>query len=84
MRLCELREKEVINACDCKRLGFVADLSFDPRDGVITDIIVPGPGKVCGIFGTDSEYVIPWDCIQKIGPDLILVEVIEEKVLQKF
>ena len=29
MRLCELEEKEVINACDCKRLGFVADLIID-------------------------------------------------------
>ena len=29
MRLCELREKEVINICDGKRLGCIVDLEFD-------------------------------------------------------
>ena len=43
--------------------------------GKITDIIVPGPGRVCGIFGRDSEYIIPWNHICKIGPDIILVEI---------
>lgn len=26
IRFCGLKEREVINICDCKRLGFVADL----------------------------------------------------------
>ena len=69
MRLCELREKEVINACDCKRLGCVVDLDFDPCSGEILAIIVPGPGKICGFLGTDREFVIPFRCIKKIGPD---------------
>ena len=43
-----------------------------------------GPGKFCGFFGTDSEYVIPFACIKKIGPDIILVEIKEEKFLQKY
>ena len=47
-------------------------------------LIVPGPGKFCGFFGTDSEYVIPFACIKKIGPDIILVEIKEEKFLQKY
>ena len=47
MRLCELREKEVIN------------------------------------LGTDSEYVIPYHCVKRIGPDIILVEIREEKFLKK-
>ena len=29
MRLCELENKEVINACDCKKLGYVVDLIID-------------------------------------------------------
>ena len=29
MRLSELKRKEVINICDCKRLGFVGDVDFD-------------------------------------------------------
>ena len=50
MRLCELREKEVINSCDCKRLGCVVDIEFDCSSGQIEALIVPGPGKICGFW----------------------------------
>lgn len=83
MRLCELREKEVINTCDCKRLGCVVDIVFDPCSGQIEAIVVPGPGKICGFFGTDCEYIIPFACIKRIGPDIVLVEIQEEKFLRK-
>ena len=29
MRLYDLKEKEVINICDCRRLGFVSDVVFE-------------------------------------------------------
>lgn len=83
MRLCELREKEVINTCDCKRLGCVVDVEINPCDGCVEKIIVPGPGRICGFLGVDSEYIIPFGCIKKIGPDIILVEIVEEKFLKK-
>lgn len=83
IRLCELKEKEVINICNCKRLGCIVDLVLNVCDGCVQAIIVPGPGRVCGFLGTDSEYVIPWRCIKKIGPDIVLVEICEEKFLQK-
>lgn len=83
MRLSEFREKEVINLCNCKRLGCVADISFDCCTGCIEEIIVPGPGRICGFFGSDSEFVIPFSCIKKIGPDIVLVEIQEEKFLKK-
>ena len=72
MRICELRDKEVINVCSGRKLGCAVEA-----------LIVPGPGKICGFFGTDCEYVIPFCCIRKIGPDIILVEIQEEKFLQK-
>lgn len=81
MRLCELREKEVINTCDCKRLGCVVDIILDICNGRIESIIIPGPGKICGFLGSDSEYIIPFECIKKIGEDIILVEICEEKFL---
>ena len=83
MRMYDLKLKEVINECDCKRLGFVADLEFDICTGCIYSLIVPGPGRVCGIFGRDTEYIIPFACIKQIGPDIILVSVKEEDVLVK-
>ena len=63
MRLCELREKEVINICNCRRLGCVVDVDIDVCDGKVLAIIIPVPGKICGILGSDGEYVIPFGCI---------------------
>lgn len=83
MRLCELREKEVINTCNCAKIGCVIDVEIDIRDGCVEAIIVPGPGSNWSFLGTDSEYVIPFCCIKKIGPDIILAEVNDEKCLKK-
>ena len=47
MRICDLRQKEVINIKDCKRLGYVCDIEFDRKTGCITQLIVPGTGKIC-------------------------------------
>ncbi len=78
MRLSELQEKEVINTCDCKKLGYVADLVINECDGRIEAVIIPKAGKFCGFFSDGSEYIIPFKCIRKIGPDIILVEMHEE------
>lgn len=83
MRICELKQKEVINTCTCKNLGCPADVDFSSKDGQILSIIVPGPGKLCSFLGRDSEYIIPWKCIRQIGDDIILVEIQEEKCLHK-
>ena len=81
MRICELREKEVINVCDGERLGNVCDVDFEVKTGRICSLIIPGPCKVFGILGRDQEYIIPWNCICQIGPDIVLVEITAEKVL---
>ena len=81
MRLCDLREKEVINTVNCRRLGCVEDLGGDMKKGCVQAIVVPGPGRLGGLFGYDSEYVIPFECICKVGPDIILVDICEEKFL---
>lgn len=79
MRLCELQRKEVINACDCKRLGFIIDVIIDECRGCIEAIVIPKSGKLCGFLCDGGEYVIPFGCIKKIGEDIILVEIHEEK-----
>ena len=83
VRICELKEKEVINVCDGERLGFVEDVEFDLCTAQITHIIVPGPCKFFGVLGREVEYVIDLCHICKIGCDLILVEVDLEKVTRK-
>ena len=45
MRIEELKQKEVINTCNCKILGCADDIEFDICTGCIEAIIVPGPGN---------------------------------------
>ena len=80
MRFSEFAQKEVINVSDCKCLGCVYDMIFDECNGKICDIIIKGPARWFHCVGCDSEYIIPWDKIIKIGPDVILVDVCVEKV----
>lgn len=79
MRFCEFKAKEVINVCDCQKLGHVVDWVFDECSGCIEAIIVPKGTIFCGLFSDGAEYIIPFKCIKKIGKDIILVEIHEER-----
>ena len=46
-------------------------------------MIIKGPPKWFRLVGCDTEYVIDWKKIVRIGPDVILVEICEEKCLHK-
>ncbi len=77
----DLRCKDVINVCDGVNLGHACDIELDvsecpPR---LMAIIVPGPARMFGILRNDEELVIPYHCINKIGDDVILVEVTAKK-----
>ena len=41
MRVCELKQKEVINICTCKSLGCPLDVEFDCRTGQIQMLMRP-------------------------------------------
>ncbi len=70
----ELRELEVVNLLDGKRLGYASDLEIEAESGRVKAIVVPGPGKFLWLFGKNEDFVIPWEKIKKIGVDVILVE----------
>lgn len=73
-RLQNLRCKEVVNVRDGQRLGFVSDVEVDTVTGRICSLVVPGPCKFLGLVGRKDDFVIPWNCICRIGPDIILVD----------
>ena len=73
-RFSDFRYKEVINVRSGQRLGYVCDALFTTQEGRITALVVPGKVKYFGLFGREEDYVLPWECISRIGDDLILVE----------
>ena len=75
MKFSELKQKEVVNVLDGRRLGTAIDIEFSQADGTITAIVVPGPfSLVSYIKGNCEGYVIPMKRICKIGDDVVLVE----------
>lgn len=73
-RAMTFKQKEVVNLVDGKRLGYVQDVEADFNTGKITAIIVPGNNKIFSVGGK-NDLVIPWERINKIGDDIILVEI---------
>ena len=71
-RIRDSRCKEVINICDGCRLGFVSDVDVKVPEGQVVAIVVNGPCRFFGLFGRGEEFYIPWECIQRIGDDIIL------------
>ena len=57
MRICDLRQKEVINIKDCKRLGYVCDIEFDRKTGCIQEKYVGYSDEIRNIAFHFAEYV---------------------------
>lgn len=70
----ELKQKEVININDGRRLGLVCDVEINMETGNLEAIIIPAGGKFLGFFSKESDIIIGWSNIKKIGVDVILVD----------
>jgi YlmC/YmxH family sporulation protein len=75
MRFSDLRCKEIINISTGQRLGYVCDAEIELPAGVLKSLIVPGPCRFFGLFGRESDFLVPLGCITKIGRDIILVDI---------
>ena len=75
VKFTEMRCKEVICISDGERLGFVSDVVVEVPEGCVVAIVVPGPCRFLGLFGRQCDFHIPWNCIRKVGPDIVLVDV---------
>lgn len=69
----ELCSKEVISCCDCSRLGYIVDACIDIDTACIVSVDIELPGSFFSLFKR-RIITLSWDCIQKIGDDLIITE----------
>ena len=72
--LTDLTEKQVINLCDGRILGYIVDFKIDICCGRLTDIILPGESGFLG-FKKCTDVIIPWEKICKIGKDAVIVDI---------
>ena len=76
----ELKAKQVINTVDGKCLGHITDIIFDIVCAKTLGFVVPQPNQgFWGIFKSGKDIFIPFDCVCKIGVDVILVELYIEE-----
>lgn len=83
MRIHDLKNKQVINVCDGKIIGYVSDVEFDVCKGVICALVVQSIFRLFPFCCGEVNYVIPFGKIDCIGPDTILVKVCLEEVREK-
>ncbi len=74
MKFTDLQCKEVICTATGQRLGFVSDVLVEIPEGKVCSIVVPCPGRFPPGLGHKEDYLIPWNCIRRIGPDIVLVD----------
>ena len=70
----KLKAKEVVSIADGKRLGRIVDAEVDLAERRITAIILPQAGGRIAFFEKAEEWRIPWEMIERVGEDVILVK----------
>ncbi|MDR0839450.1 MAG: YlmC/YmxH family sporulation protein [Oscillospiraceae bacterium] len=78
-RIADLRCREVINIRTGFRLGYVCDALFNIETGQLISLVVPGPFRFLGIFGRRDDYIVPWECVKRVGDDIILIDAPEDQ-----
>lgn len=71
MLLSDLQTKDVVNLVDGKKIGIIIDASVD-KNGRIIEFYIQ---KKRFFFFSSSSTTIRWQQIDKIGKDVILVNV---------
>lgn len=66
----ELRCKEVVNLTSGTKMGRVIDMIIDRNGKDVLGVVVPGVRK---LFRANEDIFVPWNQIEKIGSDVILI-----------
>ena len=73
MTIRELCEKEGVQLEQGMCLGRADDLELDPATAQLQSLILLGRPRLFGLLGRDESLTIPWQEIETIGTDAVLV-----------
>ena len=68
-----LRRKEIVNLKDGSKLGYADDAVLDVETARVLRLVVKGRARCFGLLGRQPDLLIPWEDIQVIGEDTILI-----------
>ena len=72
--LSQLRQMEVVDISEGRRLGFIGDIVFNEDFTKIETLVIPSQNGLLSIFKKKDEIHIKWNQIKTIGIDIILVD----------
>lgn len=75
MRLSDLQHKDVINIIDGSKIGNIIDIKID-NNGNMEGLIVEKSKFLVSMFTSKDEIEVKWGQIEKIGEDVILVNIV--------
>jgi len=81
MTFSELKQKDVVNIFDGRRLGKPIDLVLNTGACVEALVVPSGSGGLLNLLKQEKEgCFIPWNQVLRIGDDVILVEIHETSI----
>ncbi|MEG2891791.1 MAG: YlmC/YmxH family sporulation protein [Clostridium sp.] len=83
LKLSELKNMEVIDVSEGKRLGFIGDIVFDEDLTYIKSFVIPYQSGIFSVFKKRDEIEITWDQIKVIGVDIMLVDLVNKKASEE-
>lgn len=72
--LSQLRQMEIVDISEGRRLGFIGDIVFNEDFTKIEELVIPSQNGLLSIFKKKDEIHIKWNQIKTIGIDIILVD----------
>lgn len=64
-------------------MGFAEDVFFDPESGKIISFSVPVSTRFMGFFISRDYYMIPFEDIERIGDDVIIISSLPKRCSNK-
>jgi len=72
-RIDELKNKQVVCMKNGCVLGYISDVELDIKTGSLCSIVIFGKSRLLGFIGREEDIVIPWQDIEVIGDETVLV-----------
>ncbi len=72
-RIDELKNKQVVCVKDGFVLGYISDIELDVESGKLVSLIISGALRVFGLLGREKDIIIPFEDIEVIGEETVLV-----------
>ncbi len=73
-RISDIRNKQIVCVKNGCVLGYPGDVEFSCPDGKAESLIIQGRARLLGLLGREEDIIIPWNEIEVIGQETILVK----------